>query len=149
MKIEKLYYFHAWFNKRCFGGDLEPAIIKTFSGDETFPDDPYSIEAQTTTYSDPIIIYFNSDLFFTDIGSDPDEVKNEELCFLTVLLHEMCHQYNAECGVCDVDFDGTHLDAFLEVSEGCGMVKSGYALGQELEKLVLEEMEKYDLHTSY
>lgn len=132
MTIEALYYFHAFLNRELFDGELEAVIIKRF--DDRTPDNYSGTLSQIETETDPFIIFFASSLF----GDDP-------VFTITVLLHEMIHQYNRQRGIEDIDEDtGEHNGAFKRAAACHGLEMGGYTLTTETENRIKEQLKNYD-----
>ena len=134
MDLNKLYYFHEWLNVKYFDGKLEAAIIR-----DSQPCEWEDLTARIETETEPFIIWFNS-----------EELKEEgnELYLITVLLHEMVHQYNRELGLLDVDEDGEHLEQFKETAVDHGLIQDGYALDPAVKNSIIDALKKWELMQS-
>ena len=131
MKIEELYYFHAFLNYKLFGGKLEAVIIKTFDDNDERNGD--MILAQTETELDPFIIFIGKSV----LESDP-------VFTLTVLLHEMVHQYNRQRGAEDIDYEtGKHNATFGRVAKNHGLELGGYRLTEETRDMIERQLKHY------
>lgn len=128
MSLEKLYYFHAFLNHKFFNGKLEAVIIKTFD------DSDDEMLAKIETELDPFIIFIGN----FSIEGDP-------VFLITVLLHEMIHQYNRQRGIEDVDCDtGKHNASFKRAARNHGLEMGGYRLTDEAMELISKQLKHYD-----
>lgn len=128
MTLEELYYFHAFLNYKLFKGKLEPVIIRIF-------DDDFEVSAQIETELDPFIIFMGKSL-----------LESEPVFTITVLLHEMVHQYNRQRGAEDVEaYTGEHNAVFKRVARSHGLQMDGYKLTDETRALIEKQLELYKL----
>ena len=134
MTLKELYYYHETINRLYFNGSLEAVIIKTKTDNY---DDP--ITASTETTSDPFIIWIDKDILRTSTSI------SDKLFVLTVLFHEMIHQYNAENCVEDTDDSGEHLQEFVDSSYEHGMLQNGYALSDKVRDTLISYIRKYEI----
>lgn len=115
MTKEALTYYHAALNYHFFGGELEPAIFDiTKKGD--------GITAAFVDVTDPFLIEFDED-FINEC--------NDDLFILTILLHEMTHEYCYMFDICDIDENGDHSEEFVAAAEEHGLTFNGYKLTDE------------------
>lgn len=126
-----LQYFHAWYNKELFNNELEPVIICANNTEEF-----KNIQAQFINNFDPYTIAFNIDV------PEEEETESDTLYYLTVLLHEMVHQYCEENDIQDTLY-GKHLQAFIEEAENKGLVQNGYCLNDEIKERVIKQIKLY------
>lgn len=127
---EALMYFHSELNKVFFDGKLETAIVchvPDVQGNDE------GIEATTEETLEPFIIWFRRDVS-----------EDEPVYVLTVLLHEMVHQYCTENGIEDMD-GWEHSDEFRYEAEEHGLQTSGYELTEEAEGKVDSIIQKYNI----
>ena len=117
-----LQYWHAELNRMFFGGQLEPVIIRTIRG-TAFSDEEATAEFIENT--DPFLICFYE--------NDYDNAYSSDMYTLTVLLHEMCHQYVREN---DLEDNDMHGDVFKQVALDHGMKVNGYALSEEAQERI-------------
>lgn len=124
MTKESLQFWHAELNKLFFNGELEPAIIQCWKIPPE--DNENQIEAQLVNITNPFIIQFYFD------------IENENFLYtITVLLHEMVHQYCAEQGIEDMSIiTDKHTRAFKKAAEKHGLIQGGYALNDEAKTLI-------------
>ena len=133
MKKEELYYFHAVLNRLYFLNELEPVIIRVSGESDYEIDDDESMMANFVSMTDPFLIWFNSELL-----SDDDEVY-----IITVLMHEMVHQYCAQWEIEDMLPEGSHSEAFKEAAADHGLTQGGYVLSSELKGFIEEKITSY------
>lgn len=124
-----LQFFHAEFNYIFFEGKLEPAIIKvaTRESDED--------EAEFIGMCEPFLIVFYGDI--------SEESLTEY--YLTVLLHEMVHQYCRENEIEDITEDFEHSEEFREEAEEHGLTQDGYILTPWAKETIAKRIELYTL----
>ncbi|MBR6171571.1 MAG: hypothetical protein IKQ49_00135 [Eubacterium sp.] len=111
----ELQYAHSWLNQRYFDGRLQAAIIRFFP--ELAHNERGCEGVCVTTDTIPCII----ELFI-----NPEEYGSL-VCkghIITVLLHEMIHQYCSENDIDDTD----HNEAFVAEAEKRGMTRRGYVM---------------------
>lgn len=136
MTLTELQYWHARLNYMFFDGQLEPAIMQRKEKVEDYD----GTEARFIDCTDPFIIEFYYDL---------EECGEElELYTLTVLLHEMVHQYCREKEIEDVDEDGVHLEDFREEAARHGLTQDGYRLTDESKEKIERGLEVYRILTT-
>lgn len=131
MNLAEMQYWHAKLNYMFFDGQLEPAIIQQ---KEKIEDDD-GIEARFIDCTDPFIIVFYND--------PEDREEGLELYTITVLLHEMIHQYCKENEIEDTDEYGVHLEEFREEAARHGLTQNGYRLTDEAKEKIEKELEDY------
>lgn len=132
MTLEKLYYFHSFLNYKLFKGKLEAVIIKIFDDNDESNED--GVLAQVVKNVDPFIIFIGESL----LESDP-------VFTMTVLLHEMIHQYNQQRGVEDIDErTGKHNSIFKRTAESHGLELNGYRLKAETRDMIENQLKHYD-----
>lgn len=131
MELTELYYFHALINRKYFNNELEPVIIREFESEDYDEDD---ITAKVETCLEPFVIWFNKEHL----------EENDELFTITVLFHEMIHQYCTQNGIDDVTPDGTHLEDFVIVASDHGMTHNGYGLSEDVEKFLKTYIDRYN-----
>ena len=137
MKVEDLLYFHAFLNQKLFGGKLEAVIIKTF--DDSDPDNEEMIQAQIITSLDPFVIFIGESL----LDEDPNDIENP-IFTITVLLHEMIHQYNREHEIEDIDPDSfEHNELFRYAARHHGLIQSGYKMTDETRQMIEKQWKLY------
>jgi len=124
MTKESLQFWHAELNKLFFNGELEPAIIQCWEIPQE--ENEELIEAQLVPITDPFIIQFYFD------------IENEDFLYtITVLLHEMVHQYCAEQGIEDINsITDKHTRAFKKAAEEHGLMQGGYFLKEGAKSLI-------------
>lgn len=125
-----MQYWHSKFNHMFFENALEPAIIKIYPGVE---EDKEGTQALFMGNLEPFVIAFYYD------------ISNAELTTytLTVLLHEMVHQYCAENEIEDIDgFE--HSDDFREEAENHGLTMDGYALAAWAQDAINKQIKLLD-----
>lgn len=127
-----LQYFHAWYNKELFNNELEPAMICVKNTGGELPE----IQAEFIRVTEPFVIRFNIDV------PEEEETEADTIYYLTVLLHEMVHQYCEENDIDDT-LDGEHMEAFEEEAENRGLIQGGYRLSNEIKEKVIEQVECY------
>lgn len=122
-----LQYFHAALNKEIFNNELSPAIIRIESCLEN--------EEETTacTYPDysPCLI-----TFFLENKNETFGYMVNPVFVITVLLHEMIHQYCHEKGIKDTEEDGTHLPIFEDIACKFGLEMRGYKLSDKTKQII-------------
>lgn len=123
----KLQYFFNLLNYKYFDSELEPTIIKTstFKGEE--------IEADFLFCCCPYCIRFNSKII----------EQADELYLITILLHEMVHQYCDQHEIVDVTREGKHTSDFFKQAKEVGLI-DGYMLSKELETELKKEIRSYN-----
>lgn len=114
-----LAYWHGYLNLKYFNGELEPVIIAFISSGNR-----KGIESRFIAQTQPFIIEFY------DMEEEFDGYK-PSIYLLTVLFHEMIHQYAEQCGIEDTT-DGTHTKVFKEIAFDHGMAQDGYKLSEEI-----------------
>ena len=113
MTKEALTYYHAALNYTFFAGELEPAIF-----DFTEKDD--GVTATFIDVTDPFLIEFDEE-FINECDDD--------IFILTIMLHEMIHEYCYMFDICDIDeYSDDHSEEFVEVAEDHGLTFNGYKL---------------------
>ena len=128
MKLEELYYFHSFLNYKLFNGKLEPVIFQIF-------DDDFECLAQIETNLDPFIIFIGKSVL-----PDTDPVFT-----LTILLHEMVHQYNRQREVEDVEpYTGEHNAVFKRTARSHGLEMDGYKLTDETKIMIEKQLKTYN-----
>lgn len=116
MTKEALTYYHAALNYHFFGGELEPGIFD-------FTDTGDGIAARFVEATEPFLFEYNEE-FINEC--------NDEIFILTILLHEMTHEYCYLMNICDIDeYTGDHSEEFAEAAEEHGLTFSGYKLTDE------------------
>ena len=128
-----LQFFHGEINRLFFNGELEAAIISIYYFDD------WNIVATTFTTTDPFIIAFNKSYI-----EESEETEDEQTYYLTVLTHEMIHQWNAQEGIEDTYSDGTHTEDFLQACNGI-LTQDGYELEDHAGKALKDRLRKYNL----
>lgn len=131
MTKEDLTYYHAALNFHFYGGELEPAIFTLVNFDDTDED----ITARFVDCTDPFLIEFNSDFI---------RECNDDIFILTILLHEMAHEYCYLMDICDVDYDGNHTEEFVAAAEEHGLTFSGYKLTDAAHAEIERIIKKYN-----
>lgn len=127
-----LQYWHSRFNYMFFENALEPAIIRVYTDENIEYDE--DTQADFIGALDPFAIRF-----FFDVSDSP-------MFTLTVLLHEMVHQYCRENGIEDIDGeDYSHSDDFREAAEEHGLIMNGYKLAEWAQKAIEEQIALYDV----
>ena len=127
MQLTELYYFHALINHAFFNGELEAVILREFESQD-------DIVAKLETNLEPFIIWFDK--------SHLEEA--DDVFIITVLFHEMIHQFCKEHGIEDVDADGTHLDVFKVIAREHGLTHNGYGLSTSVEEFIKKHLERYE-----
>ena len=132
MELTDIYYFHSYLNWKLFKGKLEPVIIELFDfGDDKNLD---NIEARIETDLDPFIIFMGNHL-----------LKEDPISMITVLLHEMVHQYNRQRGYEDTEeWTGKHLAIFRRAAAAHGLEMGGYRLTAEMKEMIEEHLKAYE-----
>ena len=126
MKLEILQFLHAELNHLFFNGELEPAVIQSRYNEDEYFEDLDGTEAEILPMLEPWVIRFYCNL-----------EENSDLYLITVLLHEMVHQYCAENEIEDTD-DMGHTDQFRAAAEAHGLENDGYKLTAAAEKQILQ-----------
>lgn len=121
MTIEQLQFFHAELNHMFFDGKLEPALVINPYDEEYYLSYEDDTEADFVGTTDPFIIRFYFDV-----------ENHSDLYTVTVLLHEMIHQYCAENGIEDINL-GEHTERFRDISILHGLDQGGYKLTADAE----------------
>lgn len=127
MELTKLYYFHGLINREYFDGRLEPVIFREFVSDD-------DVVAKVETCLEPFIIWFNKENLEED----------DDIFLITVLFHEMIHQYCGEHSIKDVAPDGTHLEVFTDIAIEHGLTHNGYGLSEDVEEFIKKYLERYE-----
>ena len=128
METVDLQYWHAELNKMFFNGELEPAIINWFPRNT----DEDGIYADFFEQTKPFLIQFYIDLHgYIDIF------------LITILLHEMVHQYCSENHIDDTDGE-EHKAIFAEIAEQHGLREKGYALQESALKEIEKRLKVYN-----
>lgn len=126
-----LQYWHSRFNYMFFENALEPAIIRLKpANDEATTYDP---DAEFIGSTEPFLINF-----YIDVSMETAEYV------LTVLLHEMVHQYCCENDIEDMN-DDEHTEEFREVAEMCGLTIRGYALSEWARDAIRKQLKLFDI----
>lgn len=134
MTLEELYYFHAFLNYKLFKGELEPVAIRFFD-DNNSQDGTI---ATILTETDPFIICMDKSL-----------LEGDPVFTITILLHEMIHQYNRQREEEDIDeYTGEHNEIFKQAAEKKGMITGGYGLTAETKNLIEEQLKLFSWATA-
>lgn len=131
-----LQFWHAELNRMFFDGKLEPALVRIVEADHT---DSYDnpIMGQFMHQCDPYLIVF---------WYDPS--KESDIDTLSVLLHEMIHQYCAENDIEDME-DGEHNSAFMLEAKQHGLAIGGCILSDEASKTIRERLTLVNMVCSF
>lgn len=125
-----LQYWHSKLNKELFNNELEVAKI-VIKDSEIAKEE--GIEAEFIEwYSRPYIAFYSWSI------EDDASVSIHEI---TVLLHEMIHQYCRQEGIVDMDSNGEHNSTFSAVAEKHGLNRYGYQLQSQLEDEIDAELD--------
>lgn len=137
-----LQYWHSRFNYMFFQNELEPAIIIICQHCQEDNDSLGDItEARFIGELEPYVI-----VFYDDTTAYTEE--STILYWLTVLLHEMIHQYCAQNGIIDIDeLTGAHTDEFRDEAENHGLTARGYALSEYAANAIKKQMRLADVVT--
>ena len=137
MKLEDLYYFHAFLNQKLFDGKLEAVIIKRFDDSNDENDD--MILGQIIENLEPFVIFIGDSL----LKNDQDDPEGP-IFTITVLLHEMIHQYSTENEIEDVDYyTGEHTEDFKSAAQSHGLTNNGYKMTDETRQMIERHWKLY------
>lgn len=133
-KISVLQYWHEDLNKMFFGGELGPALIVPLNDEDN---ESGENEAVFSPLSEPFLIQFNRrTLVNGDIFEDQFSEK-----ILTILLHEMVHQYCEENWIESIDDRGNHTSEFADQAAAHGLTSGGYRLSEDARACIVERRE--------
>jgi len=137
-----LQYWHSKLNKKLFNNELEVAKIIVRNDEEAVKNAEEGIEARYIDwYGRDYIVFYP----YTWMAEEP-ETDNETIEVpvsvydVTVLLHEMVHQYCNQNGIDDIDLNGKHNENFREAAEKHGLTQYGYQLQAGLEDEIDAEL---------
>jgi len=135
MKLDQatLQYWFAEFNRLIFNNQLENSVIlvKDYGDfDET--------EAEFIQCTDPFVIKFHNG------KSMIEEDEPGKVYYLSILLHEMIHQYCYETGIVDIDEIGEHSEEFKNAAYEHEMIQDGYKLSEKIETTIKNRMKAFD-----
>jgi len=134
-KILMLQFFHGELNRLFFKGKLESAIIcpAIWLDEDDWPDG----EVTASTYTETAVFFIQ----FNVIDLETSEDFDDDMFLITVLLHEMVHQYCREEGVEDID----HGSNFVRRAVRHGLTQSGYKLTEQAKEKISERLRLYNL----
>lgn len=132
-----LQYWHEALNREFFNGGLRPAVIRIAISEEL---EGSGILAQCIPESTPALILFH---YYPD--------KNNILETITILLHEMIHQYLDEysklmegIGLIDVEKNGKHTQLFSMAAVTHGLNAEGKELLPGAREKISKMIDQYD-----
>lgn len=122
-----LQYWHSKLNKKLFNNELE--VAKIVVRESKIAEEEGTEAEFIEWYGKPYIAFYS---LLTE-----DTISVYEI---TILLHEMVHQYCRQTGIVDIDENGKHNSKFKEVAEKHGLDQYGYHLQSDLEEEIEVEL---------
>lgn len=126
LDISFFYFWHETLNRIFFDGKLEAVIFKFYQDEEEL--------AHIDTELEPFLIQVNESLLTKD-----------EYFVITVILHEMIHQYSRENCIEDIDEFGEHNENFKHEATNHGLIMNGYKLTRKAKDIISPLLECYNV----